>query len=169
MSLIGSRMEPHQLLAFVSIYDSSTDKKVGVGSLMDKASAPPLPIGSVYMEDVHVKDVWTELGQICGQNFGFSNICFSESCSMWGDDVQKLLDLHSVRDYFLLRMEKRRNGEADLVVFCHKGSDSKKELGHPHSESTIFSEMEVLGDCGRAAIHTQGSTSNPFGFTFVYG
>lgn len=41
----------------VSIYDSSTDKKVGVGSLMDKASAPPLPILSVYMEEVHVK-VW---------------------------------------------------------------------------------------------------------------
>lgn len=41
----------------VSIYDSSTDKKVGVGALMDKAFAPPLPIGSLYMEEVHVK-VW---------------------------------------------------------------------------------------------------------------
>uniref|UniRef100_A0A2N9IB14 Uncharacterized protein n=1 Tax=Fagus sylvatica TaxID=28930 RepID=A0A2N9IB14_FAGSY len=39
----------------VSIYDSSTDKKVGVGSLMDKACAPPLPAGSLYMEEVHVK------------------------------------------------------------------------------------------------------------------
>ncbi|KAI3502851.1 hypothetical protein L1887_31207 [Cichorium endivia] len=28
---------------------------------------------------------------------------------------------------------------------------------------------EILGDCGRAAIQTQGSTSNPFGSTFVYG
>lgn len=41
----------------VSIYDSSTDKKVGVGSLMDKASVPPLPAGSLYMEEVLVK-VW---------------------------------------------------------------------------------------------------------------
>lgn len=39
----------------VSVYDSSTDKKVGVGSLMDRASAPPLPAGSLYMEEVHVK------------------------------------------------------------------------------------------------------------------
>ena len=39
----------------VSIYDSSTDSKVGVGSLMDKASAPPLPSGSLYMEEVHAK------------------------------------------------------------------------------------------------------------------
>ncbi|RVX16417.1 UPF0183 protein [Vitis vinifera] len=28
---------------------------------------------------------------------------------------------------------------------------------------------EILGDCGRAAIQTQGSTNNPFGSTFVYG
>jgi hypothetical protein len=41
----------------VSIYDSSSGKKIGVGSLMDKASAPPLPTGSIYMEEVHVK-VW---------------------------------------------------------------------------------------------------------------
>ncbi|WJX19367.1 hypothetical protein P8452_09073 [Trifolium repens] len=39
----------------VSIYDSSSGKKIGVGSLMDKASAPPLPTGSIYMEEVHVK------------------------------------------------------------------------------------------------------------------
>ncbi|KAL2988201.1 hypothetical protein AAZX31_11G072800 [Glycine max] len=39
----------------VSIYDSSSGKKVGVGALMDKASAPPLPAGSIYMEEVHVK------------------------------------------------------------------------------------------------------------------
>ncbi|KAL6523739.1 hypothetical protein OROGR_017342 [Orobanche gracilis] len=28
---------------------------------------------------------------------------------------------------------------------------------------------EILGDCGRAAIQIQGSTSNPFGSTFMYG
>lgn len=39
----------------VSIYDSSTDSKVGVGSLTDKAHAPPLPAGSLYMEEVHVE------------------------------------------------------------------------------------------------------------------
>jgi hypothetical protein len=29
--------------------------------------------------------------------------------------------------------------------------------------------QEILGDGGRAAIQTQGSVSNPFGPTFVYG
>lgn len=42
----------------ISIYDKSTDIKVGVGLLMNKASAPPLPAGSLYMEEVHVK-VWS--------------------------------------------------------------------------------------------------------------
>lgn len=39
----------------VCIYDGSTDSKVGVGSLMKRASVPPLPAGSLYMEEVHVK------------------------------------------------------------------------------------------------------------------
>lgn len=29
--------------------------------------------------------------------------------------------------------------------------------------------QDILGDGGRAAIQTQGSVSNPFGPTFVYG
>ncbi|CAA6673673.1 unnamed protein product [Spirodela intermedia] len=71
----------------VSIYDNSSDSKVGVGSMMDKALAPPLPLDSLYMEELQVKlgegirfsvggqhipfgaspqDVWTELGRPCG-------------------------------------------------------------------------------------------------------
>ncbi|KAJ3672449.1 hypothetical protein LUZ60_007170 [Juncus effusus] len=71
----------------VSVYDGSSDSKVGVGSLMDKAAVPALPAGSLYMEEVRAKlgegllftvggqhipfgsspqDVWTELGRPCG-------------------------------------------------------------------------------------------------------
>lgn len=39
----------------ISVYDSSPNSKVGVGSLLNKALAPPLPSGSLYMEEVHVK------------------------------------------------------------------------------------------------------------------
>lgn len=70
----------------VSIYDNSSDSKVGVGSMMDKALVPPLPLDSLYMEELSVKlgegirfavggqsipfgaspqDVWTELGRPC--------------------------------------------------------------------------------------------------------
>lgn len=37
------------------------------------------------------------------------------------------------------------------------------------SHETLLSRQEILGDCGPAAIQTQGSTSNPFGMTYVYG
>ncbi|KAG4935463.1 hypothetical protein JHK85_050382 [Glycine max] len=33
----------------------------------------------------------------------------------------------------------------------------------------LFDGQEILGDCGRVAIQTQGSASNPFGSTLVYG
>jgi hypothetical protein len=47
---------PHEFrTGCVSIYHTSTDSKVGVGSLMDKAILHSLPAGSMYMEEVHVK------------------------------------------------------------------------------------------------------------------
>lgn len=39
----------------VCVYDSSSNCKVGVGLLLDKAIVPPLPAGSLYMEEVHAK------------------------------------------------------------------------------------------------------------------
>ncbi|KAL5229284.1 hypothetical protein ABZP36_017549 [Zizania latifolia] len=45
----------------VCIYDCSTNSKVGVGSLMDKAVVPALPTGSLYMEEVHAKMQWSDL------------------------------------------------------------------------------------------------------------
>lgn len=44
-----------------------------------------------------------------------------------------------------------------LSLFCFKRSYGYHTM------------QEILGDCGRAAIQTHGSTSNPFGSTFVYG
>ncbi|RDY10140.1 UPF0183 protein, partial [Mucuna pruriens] len=37
------------------ISEASYGKKVGVGSLMNKASAPPLPSSNIYMEEAQVK------------------------------------------------------------------------------------------------------------------
>ncbi|DAD49670.1 TPA_asm: hypothetical protein HUJ06_031973 [Nelumbo nucifera] len=55
----------------VSVYDSAADNKVGVGSLLNKAIAPPLPVDSLYMEEVHVKlgeELWFTVG---GQHIPF--------------------------------------------------------------------------------------------------
>ncbi|OAY54577.1 uncharacterized protein LOC110611857 [Manihot esculenta] len=77
----------------------------------------------------------------CGQDTGINNVAFSESCFIEGDNFQKLADVHAVHDYLVSKMEKRTNGQADLVVFCHGGSYSAKGLEKPQSESQILSEL----------------------------
>ncbi|KAH7300618.1 hypothetical protein KP509_24G071700 [Ceratopteris richardii] len=78
------------VMSRVCVYDSSIGGcgvGVGVGSSLKKAVLPPLPAGSLYLEEIHVKlgielsfatggqtltfglspqDVWTELGRPCG-------------------------------------------------------------------------------------------------------
>ncbi|XP_028807268.1 UPF0183 protein At3g51130-like isoform X3 [Neltuma alba] len=202
----------------VSIYDSSSGKKVGVGSLMDKASAPPLPAGSIYMEEVHVKlgeelhftvggqripfgaspqDVWTELGRPCGihQKQVDQMVIHSASdlrprTTLCGDYFYNYfsrgLDIlfdgqsHKIKKFVL---HTNYPGHADFnsymkcnfVIYAssdfggsfHDANGSKQKV---ITHSTKWEQVkEILGDCGRAAIQTQGSTSNPFGSTLVYG
>ncbi|KAG6632745.1 hypothetical protein CIPAW_13G179700 [Carya illinoinensis] len=79
--------------------------------------------------------------ETCGHNLGISNVTFLGSCSVEDGKFQKLADLHSVHDYLVSRSGKRQKGQADLVVFCHGGSHSSKDLDQPESESEILSEL----------------------------
>ncbi|CAL5371317.1 unnamed protein product [Camellia sinensis] len=222
----------------VSVYDSSTDSKVGVGSLMDKASAPPLPAGSLYMEEVQVKireelrftvggqhipfgaspqDVWTELGRPCGihqkQKFmlclvggfrkGFGNgkgkdvdqmvihsasdprprttLCGDYFYNYFTRGLDILFDgqTHKIKK-FVLHTNYPGHADFNSYIKCNFAIYSSDFGGSFHEEvnaskrcitpSTKWEQVkEILGDSGRAAIQTQGSTSNPFGSTFVYG
>ncbi|KAJ6997115.1 LOW QUALITY PROTEIN: hypothetical protein NC653_013628 [Populus alba x Populus x berolinensis] len=223
----------------VSIYDGSADKKVGVGSLMHKASAPPLLPGNLYMEEVHVKlgeelyfsvggqripfgaspqDVWTELGRPCGihQKQVDQMVIHSASdlrprTTLCGDYFYNYftrgLDIlfdgqtHRIKK-FVLHTNYPGHADFNSYIKCNfviQGSDCKffsdfgvvvdaenNKLFLVLARMWVFDEVdnskqsitpstkwdqvkEILGDCGRAAIQTQGSTSNPFGSTFVYG
>jgi len=79
--------------------------------------------------------------ETCGHNLGITNVTFLGSCSVEDGKFQKLADLHSVHDYLVSRSGKRQKGQADLVVFCHGGSHSSKDLDQPQSESEILSEL----------------------------
>uniref|UniRef100_A0A7N0UGB6 Uncharacterized protein n=1 Tax=Kalanchoe fedtschenkoi TaxID=63787 RepID=A0A7N0UGB6_KALFE len=200
----------------VSIYDSSTDSKVGIGSKMGKAIAPALPAGSLYMEEVHVKlgeelwftvggqhipfgaspqDVWTELGRPCGihQKQVDQMVIHSASdprprTTLCGDYFYNYftrgLDIlfdgqtHKIKKFVL---HTNYPGHADFnsymkcnfLIFSSDSGDSFHEA-NPSKQSITASTKweqvkEILGECGRAAIQTQGSTNNPFGSTFVYG
>ncbi|XVE78927.1 hypothetical protein DITRI_Ditri14bG0017400 [Diplodiscus trichospermus] len=79
--------------------------------------------------------------EACGRGLGVSNVAFSESCSIEGGDFKKLANLHSIHDHLVSRMEKRTKGDTDLVVLCHGGFDSVKELDQPCPESEILDEV----------------------------
>lgn len=79
--------------------------------------------------------------EACGHGLGVANVAFLESCSIEGGDFQKLANLHSVHDHLVSRMEKRTKGETDLVVLCHGGFQSLKELDQPFPESEILTEV----------------------------
>ncbi|XP_043707922.1 PHAF1 protein At3g51130-like isoform X2 [Telopea speciosissima] len=179
----------------VSIYDSSTDSKVGVGSFMNKALAPPLPSGSLYMEEVHAKDVWTEFGHPCGihQKQVDQMVIHSASdlhprTTLCGDYFYNYftrgLDIlfdgqtHKIKK-FVLHTNFPGHADFNSYIKCNFVIYSSDVGGHFEegnapktciTPSTKWEQVkEFLGDCGRAAIQTQGSTNNPFGSTFVYG
>ncbi|EXB53607.1 hypothetical protein L484_005157 [Morus notabilis] len=79
--------------------------------------------------------------EMCGRDVGLSNVAFSESCSLTSGNFPKLSNLQSVHDYLASRMEKRAKGEADVVVFCHEGSNSLNELHQPRLEGETFAEL----------------------------
>ncbi|XP_039008502.1 uncharacterized protein LOC120136591 isoform X2 [Hibiscus syriacus] len=79
--------------------------------------------------------------EACGHGLGISNVAFSESCSIEGGGFQKLGNLHSIHDHLVSRMEQRTKGETDLVVLCHGGFQSLKELDQPFPESEILNEV----------------------------
>lgn len=200
----------------VCVYDSSMGKKVGVGSLMEKAIVPPLPGGSLYMEEVHVKlgeelwfatggqhipfgaspqDVWTELGRPCGihQKQVDQMVIHSASdprprTTLCGDYFYNYftrgLDIlfdgqtHKIKK-FVLHTNYPGHPDFNSYMKCNfiiRSSDSvgsfsdESSSKHLITSSTKWEQVkEILGDCGRAAIQTQGSANNPFGSTFVYG
>ncbi|XP_058109483.1 PHAF1 protein At3g51130 isoform X1 [Magnolia sinica] len=200
----------------VSVYDSSPDIKVGVGSLMNKAIAPPLPAGSLYMEEVHAKlgeelcftvggqhipfgaspqDIWTELGRPCGIHQKQVDQMMIHSASdprprttLCGDYFYNYftrgLDIlfdgqtHKIKK-FVLHTNFPGHADFNSYIKCNfviYGSDAAGPIQEGNAPrncitpSTKWEQVkEILGDGGRAAIQTQGSTSNPFGSTFVYG
>ncbi|KAF2286329.1 hypothetical protein GH714_014231 [Hevea brasiliensis] len=100
-------------------------------------------------EETMENSLISSFAENCGKDIGMNNVAFSESCFIKGDNFQKLADVHAVHDYLVSKMEKRTNGQADLVVFCHEGSYSAKGFEEPQTESEILFELissvETLG------------------------
>lgn len=79
--------------------------------------------------------------ETCGQDLETNGIALLGSCSLRGDNYHKLSDLQSLNDYLASRKEKRPEGNADLVMFCHEASGLSPESEVLPSESEILSEL----------------------------
>jgi len=77
----------------------------------------------------------------CEQDAEFSDVAFLDSCFVEGDNFKKLSDSQSVHDYLVSSIEKGAKGQANLIVGCHKGLRSLRDVDQPHSESQVFSEF----------------------------
>ncbi|KAK2641570.1 hypothetical protein Ddye_023333 [Dipteronia dyeriana] len=83
----------------------------------------------------------SEFREACGNDLRISNVAISESCMPEDGDFLKLADLHSVQDHLLSRMENTPKEQADLIVFCNRGSHSMEQLDQPRPESEVISEL----------------------------
>ncbi|MQL98696.1 hypothetical protein Taro_031416 [Colocasia esculenta] len=174
----------------VSIYDNSSDSKVGVGSLMDKASAPLLPSGSLYMEELHVKVDQMVIHSasdprprtaLCGDYF---YNYYSRGLDILFDGQLRIsnpivdLQTHKIKK-FVLHTNFPGHSDFNSYTKCNfviyqpdveGASQGENASKHCITPNTKWEQVkEILGDGGRAAIQTQGSMNNPFGSTFVYG
>jgi len=199
----------------ICIYDKSSGS-VGVGASLNKAILPPLPLGSLYMEEVNAKladelwfsvggqhlpfgaspqDVWSELGRPCeihqkqvdqmvihnaSDTSPRTTLCGDYFYNYFTRGLDILFDsqTHKIKKFVL---HTNFPGHADFnsyikcnfVIHCPR-SDTEEDEANTYEKcitpNTKWDQVQgLLGDGGRAAIQTQGSTTNPFGSTRVYG
>ncbi|KAK6163795.1 hypothetical protein DH2020_000659 [Rehmannia glutinosa] len=82
----------------------------------------------------------SEFAGTCQHESGISSIALVGSCSVEGENFDKLNDIHSVHDYLNSRIENS-DGHTDLIVLCPGGSRSLEDSDQPNSESSILSQL----------------------------
>ncbi|KAK4847753.1 hypothetical protein QYF36_005451 [Acer negundo] len=99
----------------VSIYDGSTDEKVGVGSLIAKAGTLPLLLGSLYMEEMHVKEVKCHEQIVDGREW-ILEITTAECCStvLLPAKVVQALNLNFKDIHSHVQAQRRFNGDTGI-------------------------------------------------------
>ncbi|KAF5725537.1 hypothetical protein HS088_TW23G00260 [Tripterygium wilfordii] len=99
------------------------------------------PYVAVSEEQTMENILFSGFMETCGWDSAVSKVAFSESCSVDGENLEKLADPDSVHDFLVSNMEKGPTGQANLVVFCHGGFLSGQGPSQPKPESEIFSEV----------------------------
>ncbi|KAK4786118.1 hypothetical protein SAY86_002807 [Trapa natans] len=99
------------------------------------------PYVDASSEDAMENLLVSGFNEACGHDLDITKVALLGSCSVLADDSQKIADLQSLHDYFVLRRERRLEGNADIIMFCHGESAASDEYETPSSEGEIFSEL----------------------------
>ncbi|KAG6405906.1 hypothetical protein SASPL_133500 [Salvia splendens] len=78
----------------------------------------------------------SEFAETCQHNFGVGRIALVGSCSVDGENFDKINDVGLVNDYLNSRFEKFSDGQTDLIVMCPGDS-----MFSPDSERNILSQL----------------------------
>ncbi|XP_047317231.1 uncharacterized protein LOC124920722 [Impatiens glandulifera] len=87
------------------------------------------------------KSLVSEITESCGSSSSPTKVVFLDSCSLDGQNYEKLADSHSFNDYLVSRREKRPNGQADLVVACEGITNSDLDLNHQQHKGHLLTEL----------------------------
>lgn len=98
----------------------------------------------------------SEFADTCQHNLGVRSIASVGSCSIEGENVHKLNDIHSIHDYMSSRIEGTSDGSTDLIVLC-SGDSSDERLSDSSVLSQLLTSVNQLG-----AKYTALYVSNPF-------
>lgn len=83
----------------------------------------------------------SEFAETCQHNFGVGSIALVGSCSVDGDNFDKVNDVRAVHDYLNSRIKMNSDGQTDLIVLCPGSSLLLQDSDQPDSESKVLSQL----------------------------
>lgn len=102
----------------------------------------------------------SEFTNMCGHGLEASNIAFSKSCSVKGENFEKLTDVHSVQNYLLSRITKQSKGQPNLIVLCDQGHRTLEGAEDQTSGEVLSQLLSYVENVG--AKYTALYVSDPF-------
>ncbi|XXG52417.1 hypothetical protein AAC387_Pa03g0761 [Persea americana] len=74
-------------------------------------------------------------------HLGVNDVAFMGSCSIEGEGLTKLTSLHAVHEHVGSRMQRKKLGQTDTIVFCDGHSQPSEEFEQKNVEGEILSQL----------------------------
>lgn len=77
----------------------------------------------------------------CENHLAVNDVAFMGSCSIEGEGLTKLTSLHAVHEYVGSRMQRKKQGQTDMIIFCDGHSQPSEEFEQKNVEGEILSQL----------------------------